>query len=160
MKKCFVCGSKSHLIKDCTYHEQRMGACARKPRQEWKHVQNIPPYASQATKSTSRYNTADNSVSAEALDSADRPSPSHKKRKAARPFHRPTISNYQNAYWPGFYHPMYMGWGHHGKLLLSPQQVVLGIIWDLIYKLDPRTIVDLIHLHGLFIMIYRAGSSQ
>lgn len=27
-KTCFVCGSKSHLIKDCDYHEKRMGVCA------------------------------------------------------------------------------------------------------------------------------------
>jgi hypothetical protein len=26
-KTCFVCGSKSHLIKDCDFHEKRMGVC-------------------------------------------------------------------------------------------------------------------------------------
>jgi hypothetical protein len=43
-KKCFVCGSKFHLIKDCTYHEQRMGDSQRKPRPMWKNVNNIPSF--------------------------------------------------------------------------------------------------------------------
>jgi hypothetical protein len=36
-KSCFVCGSKSHLIKDCDYHEKRMGMYAdqKRPRPMW-----------------------------------------------------------------------------------------------------------------------------
>nr|GEZ21082.1 ribonuclease H-like domain, Gag-pre-integrase domain protein [Tanacetum cinerariifolium] len=53
MKACFVCGSMSHLIKDCTFHEDRMakkfvlpnnvenGIGHRKSRPVWKNVQRI-----------------------------------------------------------------------------------------------------------------------
>ena len=60
-KKCFVCGSKFHLIKDCNFHEQRMGVCAsqNKPRPMWKNVNDIPPYTPQETHKTSKHNYAD-----------------------------------------------------------------------------------------------------
>ena len=50
--------------------------------------------------------------------------------------------------------------GHIGILLLSPHQIVLGDIIDHVHTGDPRTMVDLIHLHGFTLMIHKAGSSH
>ena len=50
--------------------------------------------------------------------------------------------------------------GHTGILLLSPQQIGLGIIIDQFITEIPRTMVDLINLHGNQQMIHKAGSSH
>nr|GEY87489.1 hypothetical protein [Tanacetum cinerariifolium] len=42
-----------------------------------------------------------------------------------------------------------------GQLLLSPQQVVLGNDIEKVYTRYPRTIVDLIHLHGQTVQIHK-----
>ncbi|GJS88522.1 putative ribonuclease H-like domain-containing protein [Tanacetum coccineum] len=49
-KSCFVCGSYSHLIKDCDFYENRMGVYSghRESRPMWKNVDNIPPFVPQA----------------------------------------------------------------------------------------------------------------
>ncbi|GJU43515.1 putative ribonuclease H-like domain-containing protein [Tanacetum coccineum] len=49
-KSCFVCGSYSHLIKDCDFYENRMGVYSghRESRPMWKNVDNIPPFVTQA----------------------------------------------------------------------------------------------------------------
>ena len=45
-KKCFVCGSKLHLIKDCDFYERRMGVSAdhNRPRPKWNNVHAKPSY--------------------------------------------------------------------------------------------------------------------
>nr|GFB17000.1 hypothetical protein [Tanacetum cinerariifolium] len=91
---------------------------------------------------------------------------------AARPFFRPTNLYFDNISWPEIYDHMsmnegrwgfavkssagyswrynkpYMQWRDDGVLLLSPQQVVLGDITNLICNGGPRTMVDLTNLHG------------
>lgn len=137
-KYCFVCGSKSHLIKDCDFHEKRMGVCAdqKRPRSMWTNVNDIPPYVPQATHKTSRPKPADKPVS------ADRSFLAHWKRHVARPFYIPTSTYFQNGFWPGYYNPRYMGGGgQDGILVLSPQQVVLGQIKEKVHSGYPRTIV-------------------
>ncbi|GJV39124.1 hypothetical protein Tco_1417564 [Tanacetum coccineum] len=49
-KSCFVCGSYSHLIKDCDFYENRMGVYSehRESRPMWKNVDSIPPFVPQA----------------------------------------------------------------------------------------------------------------
>ena len=34
-KRCFVCGSLSHLIRDCDFHEKRMAKEAELKKQKW-----------------------------------------------------------------------------------------------------------------------------
>ena len=43
-KKCFVCGSKLHLIKDCDFHEKRMGVSVvnDRPRHKWTNTKPSP----------------------------------------------------------------------------------------------------------------------
>lgn len=80
-KKCFVYGSKFHLIKDCTYHEQRMGDCQRKPRPMWNNVNNIPSFVPHQQK----HNSADK----------------HSWRRTVdRQYSQPTSSYFYNDYWP------------------------------------------------------------
>jgi hypothetical protein len=106
-KTCFVCGSKSHLIKDCDFHEKRMGVCAdqKRPRPMWTNVSAIPPYVPQATHKISRPKSAGKPVS------TGRPFPAGWKRYVARPFYIPTSTYFQNGFWPSYFDPMYMGWG-------------------------------------------------
>ncbi|GJR63709.1 ribonuclease H-like domain-containing protein, partial [Tanacetum coccineum] len=49
-KSCFVCGSFSHLIKDCDFYENKMGVYSvqRESRPMWNNVDNIPPFIPQA----------------------------------------------------------------------------------------------------------------
>jgi hypothetical protein len=95
-KKCFVCGSKYHLIKDCTYHEQRMGArvSQRKPRQMWKNVNEIPSFVPHQQKP--------NSVESQFSW----------KRTSTRPYVQPTSSFFYNGYWPNQFDSMCNGGGN------------------------------------------------
>ena len=108
-KTCFVCGSKFHLIKDCTYHESRMGACVnqQKPRKMWQKVNQIPPYVPQYVHADSRFNSADSR-----FNSADRPSSSNWRQSYARPYVGPTSTYFNQGYWPGYYEHMTRGLGY------------------------------------------------
>nr|GEV01008.1 hypothetical protein [Tanacetum cinerariifolium] len=110
-KKCFVCGSKSHLIKDCNVYDT---------------VDNFPSVILKAAYvlAGSRNSLASTSTCRSIPTvSRNRPASIHTGR------HIPT-----------------------GRvLLLSPQQVVLGDITDLICNGGPRTMVDLINLHGFIL---------
>lgn len=114
-KTCFVCGSKSHLIKDCDFHEKRIGVCAdqKRSRPQWTSVNAIPSYVPpRATHvKTSRPNPADKSVPAGKPVSAERSFPAGWKRHVARPFYVPTSTYFQNGLWPSYFDPLYMGWG-------------------------------------------------
>ncbi|GJV01625.1 hypothetical protein Tco_1335194 [Tanacetum coccineum] len=50
-KSCFVCGSFSHLIKDCDFYENKMGVYSlqRESRPMWNNVDNIPLFVPQAS---------------------------------------------------------------------------------------------------------------
>lgn len=95
-KKCFVCESKFHLIKDCTFHEQRMGVCFSqgKPRQMWKNVNEIPSFIPHQQKSNS----------AEKHSSW--------RRTSTRPYVRPTSSFFSNGYWPSQFDSIYYCGGY------------------------------------------------
>ncbi|GJW62809.1 putative ribonuclease H-like domain-containing protein [Tanacetum coccineum] len=131
VKKCFVCGSKLHLIKDCDFYN-----C----------VDSVPCKSKAASvpagsRNSSASVTADGSDPAAsrnrpAVNSAGRPKPTERvgqpagwsKRPApvsagrpvsagwlnpaARPYFRPSSVHFNNMYWPNFYDPMNKGrWG-------------------------------------------------
>ena len=112
-KKCFVCGSKLHLIKDCDFHEKRMGVSVphNRPRPKWANVHSKPSCIPQATRTTSRTNSvsADRSVPAGGSVSASRYFISDRNRYVARPFSGYHHNYFQNGYWPGCYDPMFLG---------------------------------------------------
>ncbi|GJV81124.1 ribonuclease H-like domain-containing protein [Tanacetum coccineum] len=188
-KSCFVCGSFSHLIKDCDFYENKMGVYSvqMESRPMWNNVDNIPLFVPQAAHGRSGkvafptgYVNVPTPIPAGRqtrpapvyagtpvpAGRQNRPAPIHAgrpfptsrrnspsvsagwRRNAARSMSRPTNSYFQNASRPISFDQMYMGKGKW-KLLLSPQQVVLGEIIDHICKGDPRTMVDLNNLHGL-----------
>jgi hypothetical protein len=55
-KKCFVCGSKVHLIKDCDFHDKRMGVpvANNRPRPRWTNIYSKPSLVPQTSYTTSR----------------------------------------------------------------------------------------------------------
>lgn len=57
-KKCFVCGSKVHLIKDCDFHDKRMGVSVvdNRPRTKWTNTYSKPSLVPQTNCSISRMN--------------------------------------------------------------------------------------------------------
>ncbi|GJS80384.1 hypothetical protein Tco_0730265 [Tanacetum coccineum] len=134
VKKCFVCGSKLHLIKDCDFYN-----C----------VDSVPCKSKAASVPAGSRNlsasvTADGSDPAAsrnrpAVNSAGRPKPTERvghpagwsKRPApvsagrpvsagwlnpaARPYFRPSYVHFNNMYWPNVYDPMIKGrWGTAG----------------------------------------------
>ncbi|GJT04024.1 copia protein [Tanacetum coccineum] len=133
VKKCFVCGSKLHLIKDCDFYN-----C----------VDSVPCKSKAASvpagsRNSSASVTADGSDPAAsrnrpAVNSAGRPKPTERvghpagwsKRPApvsagrpvsagwlnpaARPYFRPSSVHFNNMYWPNLYDPMYMNKGRWG----------------------------------------------
>ncbi|GJT51594.1 putative ribonuclease H-like domain-containing protein [Tanacetum coccineum] len=127
VKKCFVCGSKLHLIKDCDFYN-----C----------VDSVP-CKSKATsvpagsRNSSASVTADGSDPAAsrnrpAVNSAGRPKPTERAghpagwstrpapvsadwlNPAARPLFRPSSVYFNNMYWPNLYDPVYMNKGRWG----------------------------------------------
>ncbi|GKA46791.1 hypothetical protein Tco_0739674, partial [Tanacetum coccineum] len=124
VKKCFVCGSKLHLIKDCDFYNcVESVPCKSKAASVPAGSRNSPasvtaggsdPAASRnkpAVNSAGRPNPAGWSkrpapVSAGRQVSAGWPNP------AARPYFRPSSVYFNNMYWPNLYDPMYKGrWG-------------------------------------------------
>nr|GEY56483.1 hypothetical protein [Tanacetum cinerariifolium] len=144
-KTCFVCGSKSHLIKDCDVYD---------------NVDNFPSVVSKAasvpagSRNSSTFNSACRSISAA---SRNRPASIHAGRHipagrfnkpapfpaggsvltgwtnhAARPFFRPTNLYFDNVYWLGIYDHVYINEGRWGSAvkssveLASPEQMATG----------------------------------
>ncbi|GJU89245.1 putative ribonuclease H-like domain-containing protein, partial [Tanacetum coccineum] len=132
VKKCFVCGSKLHLIKDCDFYN-----C----------VDSVPCKSKAAVNSAGRPNPAGSrnspaSVAAggsdpaasrnrPAVNSAGRPNPAGWSKRpapvsadrlvsagwlnpAARPYFRPSSVYFNNMNWPELYDPMYMNAGRWG----------------------------------------------
>lgn len=104
-KKCFVCGSKVHLIKDCDFHDKRMGVSVanNRPRPKWTNAYSKPSLVPQTSYTISRNTSvpADGSVSTNRY--ADR------NRYVSRPFSGFNHTYFQNGYWPGYYDPMFLG---------------------------------------------------
>nr|GEW41674.1 hypothetical protein [Tanacetum cinerariifolium] len=131
-KTCFVCGSKSHLIKDCDMYD---------------NVDNFPSVVSKATSvpAGSRNSLASISAGRSILAaSRNRPASIHAGRyiptgrfnkpapfpagrsaptgwtnHAARPYFRPTTLYFDNVSWPGIYDHMSMNEGRWGSAVKS-----------------------------------------
>ncbi|GJV90752.1 putative ribonuclease H-like domain-containing protein [Tanacetum coccineum] len=126
VKKCFVCGSKLHLIKDCDFYN-----C----------VESVPCKSKAASVPAGSRNSpaSDNaggsnpaaSRNRPAVNSAGRPNPAGWSKRpapvsagrqvsagwlnpAARPYFRPSSVHFNNMYWPNVYDPMYMNKGRWG----------------------------------------------
>ncbi|GJV36032.1 putative ribonuclease H-like domain-containing protein [Tanacetum coccineum] len=128
VKKCFVCGSKLHLIKDCDFYN-----C----------VDSVPckskaAYVPAGSRNSSASVTAGGSDPAAsrnrpAVNSAGRPNPTGRVGQAAHrargPYFRPSSVYFNNMYWPNLYDPMYMNKGRWSTavktsaVLTSPSQV-------------------------------------
>ncbi|GJT71533.1 putative ribonuclease H-like domain-containing protein [Tanacetum coccineum] len=126
VKKCFVCGSKLHLIKDCDFYN-----C----------VESVPckskaasvPAGSRNSPASDTAGGSDPAASRNrpAVNSAGRPNPAGWSKRpapvsagrqvsagwlnpAARPYFRPSSVYFNNMYWPNLYDPMYMNKGRWG----------------------------------------------
>ncbi|GJY41347.1 putative ribonuclease H-like domain-containing protein [Tanacetum coccineum] len=133
VKKCFVCGSKLHLIKDCDFYNCVDSVPCKS------QAASVPAGSSNSSASV----TADGSDPAAsrnrpAVISAGRPKPTERVKQpagwskrpapvsaggpvsagwlnpAARPFFRPSSVHFNNMYWPNVYDPMYMTKGRWG----------------------------------------------
>jgi hypothetical protein len=105
-KKCFVCGSKVHLIKDCDFHDKRMDVSVvnNRPRPKWTNTYSKPSLVPQANCPISRMNNvpASWSVPADRYVSADRYMNTNRNRYGSRPF-------YGFNHWYGYNDPMFLG---------------------------------------------------
>lgn len=90
-KKCFVYGSKLHLIKDCDFHEKRMGVSVvnNRPRQKWTNTYSKPSVVPQAKYNVSRmYSTpADWFVPSDRSVSHSRYMNTNRNRFVSQPFY-------------------------------------------------------------------------
>ncbi|GJV02689.1 hypothetical protein Tco_1336258 [Tanacetum coccineum] len=106
VKKCFVCGSKLHLIKDCDFYN-----C----------VDSVPckskaasvPAGSRNSPASVTAGGSDPAASRNrpAVNSADRPHPAGWSKRPATPYFRPSSVYFNNMYLPDLYDPMYMNTG-------------------------------------------------
>ncbi|GJV44112.1 putative ribonuclease H-like domain-containing protein [Tanacetum coccineum] len=127
VKKCFVCGSKLHLIKDCDFYNcVESVPCKSKAASVPAGSRNSPasdnaggsnPAASRnrpAVNSAGRPNPAGWSKRPAPV-SAGRPVSAGWLNPAARPYFRPSSVYFNNMYWPELYDPMNKGrWGTAG----------------------------------------------
>ncbi|GJY47084.1 ribonuclease H-like domain-containing protein, partial [Tanacetum coccineum] len=127
VKKCFVCGSKLHLIKDCDFYNCVDSVpCKSKAASVPAGSKNSPasdnaggsnPAASRnrpAVNSAGRPNPAGWSKRPAPV-SAGRPVSAGWLNPAARPYFRPSSVYFNNMYWPELYDPMNKGrWGTAG----------------------------------------------
>ncbi|GJR30016.1 putative ribonuclease H-like domain-containing protein [Tanacetum coccineum] len=158
-KACFVCGSFSHLIRDCDFHEKRMakqaelnnrmskGSSQREIRPVWNNVQRmnhqnqfVPkavltrtgkiPVNTARTSGTNTVNTARHNFNSQAV-----PINAARKDNTVKP-------NVNNARPKAGFHKSLVLLREKGKLLLSPQQVVIGDPKDITGTKSPNTMVD------------------
>ncbi|GJT33817.1 ribonuclease H-like domain-containing protein [Tanacetum coccineum] len=139
VRACFVCGSLNHLIRDCDFHEKRM---ARKAdlNNGWNNVQRVNkqnqfvpsavltrtgiiPVSTARASSTKNFSTARQSFNRQTVltNTAMKVNTVKPIVNRVRPANLVLL-------------------GEKGKLLLSPQQVVIGDHKDTM--VDPNTIVD------------------
>ncbi|GJW05825.1 putative ribonuclease H-like domain-containing protein [Tanacetum coccineum] len=133
VKKCFVCGSKLHLIKDCDlYNCVDSVPCKSKaasvPAGSRNSSASVTAAGSDPAASRNRpaVNSAGRPKPTERVGhpagwskrsapvSADRPVSAGWLNPAARPFFRPSSVYFNNMYWPNLYDPMYMNKGRWG----------------------------------------------
>ncbi|GJV93808.1 putative ribonuclease H-like domain-containing protein [Tanacetum coccineum] len=139
VRACFVCGSLNHLIRDCDFHEKRMARKA-ELNNGWNNVQRVNkqnqfvpsavltrtgiiPVNTARTSGTKKFSTARQSVNRQTVLTS-----TAMKVNTVKPIvNRVRPANLVLL-------------GEKGKLLLSPQQVVIGDHKDTM--VDPNTIVD------------------
>ncbi|GKB28142.1 putative ribonuclease H-like domain-containing protein [Tanacetum coccineum] len=153
-RACFVCGSLSHLIRDCDFHEKRMAKQAelnnsmrmkssqREIRPIWNNVQRVNyknqfvPIVVLTRTGKIPVNTArasgTNNVSTARHDFNRQTVPTNVAMKVN------TVKPIMNRVRPANLVLL----GEKGKLLLSPQQVVIGDKKDISGKISPNTVVD------------------
>ena len=97
-KKCFVCGSKFHLIKDCDFYDKQQGD----------YVKQMKPKP-KAFNSNSRNKNAytNRSVPADAYGSSERHFYNRRNQYHNKPFFWQNSNH--NGYWSGFIDPRFMG---------------------------------------------------
>ncbi|GJQ97274.1 putative ribonuclease H-like domain-containing protein [Tanacetum coccineum] len=144
VKKCFVCGSKLHLIKDCDFYNCVDSVPCKS------QAASVPAGSSNSSASV----TADGSDPAAsrnrpAVNSAGRPKPTERVRQpagwskrpapvsaggpvsagwlnpAARPYFRPSSVHFNNMYWPNVYETLVQMTRGRWALLLRRQQLLL-----------------------------------
>ncbi|GJT79900.1 hypothetical protein Tco_1054242, partial [Tanacetum coccineum] len=180
---CFVCGSLSHLIRDCDFHEKRMAKQAelnnrikrnssqREIRPIWNNVQRVNhmnqfvPTAVLTRTGKIPVNTARNNFNRQAVPTnvamkvntvkpiVNRVRPATVFYKTHSPFSRPF--NNTTALRTNFTKQKVntaevnavSAVGGKEKLMLSPQQVVIGDNKDTIGTKSPNTMVDQDYLH-------------
>jgi hypothetical protein len=105
-KKCFVCGSKVHLIMDCDFHDKRMGVSVayNRPRSKWTNAYSKPSLIHSV--SADWFVPADRSVSASRYFTTDR------NTYTTRPLSGYNHTYFRNGYWPKCYDPMFLGRAH------------------------------------------------
>ncbi|GJS29613.1 putative ribonuclease H-like domain-containing protein [Tanacetum coccineum] len=104
-KKCFVCGSKFHLIRDCDFYENQLRL---NNAPVWKNVENIPSFVPRPA-----YVLA-GSRNRPTYVPAGRPFPAGWHNPAARPMTRPKSHYFQQFSRPGSYNQMDMDGGRWG----------------------------------------------
>ncbi|GJV53230.1 putative ribonuclease H-like domain-containing protein [Tanacetum coccineum] len=133
VKKCFVCGSKLHLIKDCDFYNcvdsvPCKSKAASVPAGSRNSSASVPADGSDPAASRNRpaVNSAGRPKPTERFGhpagwskrpapvSADSPVSAGWLNPAARPYFRPSSVYFNNMYWPNFYDPMYMNKGRRG----------------------------------------------
>ncbi|GJX95000.1 putative ribonuclease H-like domain-containing protein [Tanacetum coccineum] len=139
VRACFVCGSLNHLIRDCDFHEKRMARKA-ELNNGWNNVQRVNkqnqfvpsavltrtgiiPVNTARTSGTKNFSTARQSVNRQTVLTSTAMKVNTDK---------PIVNRVRPA--------NLVLLGEKGKLLLSPQQVVIGDHKDTM--VDPNTIVD------------------
>ncbi|GJY56004.1 putative ribonuclease H-like domain-containing protein [Tanacetum coccineum] len=104
-KKCFVCGSKFHLIRDCDFYENQLRL---NNAPVWKNVENIPSFVPRPAYVPASSRNRPTSVP------AGRPIPAGWHNPAARPMTRPKSHYFQQFSRPGSYNQMDMDGGRWG----------------------------------------------
>ncbi|GJY99087.1 ribonuclease H-like domain-containing protein [Tanacetum coccineum] len=155
-KLCFVCGSSTHIIKDCDFYEKQMAnktvGNGVRPVYSRNNVNLQNQYVPQAVLlRTGKVNIPPGSPQPVPTGKPKVPTPVPTGRQ-----NRPIPVSTDRGDSPS----VTSGWCQNGQLLLSPQQVVLGKHIEKVYNGYPRTTVDLIHMHGQPSQIHKADPSH
>nr|GEX27698.1 ribonuclease H-like domain, Gag-pre-integrase domain protein [Tanacetum cinerariifolium] len=148
-KLCFVCGSGTHLIKDCDFYEKQMANKTVRTRVGPVHSRNkVTPVSTGKPKVTPVSTGKPNVTPVPTGKPKVTPVPTGKPKVTPVPTGRPNRSFLVSTD-RGFSPSVISSWWSkiYGQLMLSPQQVVLGNHIEKVYTGYSRTIVDLIHLH-------------
>ncbi|GJX26904.1 putative ribonuclease H-like domain-containing protein [Tanacetum coccineum] len=118
-KKCFVCGSKCHLIRDCDFYENQLRL---NNAPVWKNVENIPSFVPRPAYVPAGSRNRPTSVP------AGRPFPASWHNPAVRPMTRPQSHYFQQFTRPGSYNQMDMDGGRWGTADNPHTNKDLGIV--------------------------------